>query len=194
MSCSGEPPFAPARSRLEAASHATRRAAVLPRLLAPAVVLAGATTGLDTGTIIGRVRLVSVDSVAAVALAYSSRRITAPGPPVRDIRNVVVFVRGTPVPVRTAIHEMRQQNEVFRPRVLPVTVGSTVSFPNAHPFFHNVFSLSGGAAFDRGRYPPGQSRTRVFDEPGLVKVLRHWPRVASPRSSSRSRWSTDDRA
>ena len=53
---------------------------------------------------------------------------------------------------------MTQQDEAFVPSVVAITLGSTVEFPNADPYFHNVFSLSWGAAFDLGRYPRGQSR------------------------------------
>jgi len=55
----------------------------------------------------------------------------------------------------------------------PKARGSTVSFPNADPIFHNVFSLSGAGPFDLGRYPSPQTRTRTFTRPGLVKVFCH---------------------
>lgn len=65
---------------------------------------------------------------------------------------------------------MRQENETFVPHVVAITRGSTVTFPNADPIFHNVFSLSRGATFDLGRYPRGQTRSEKFAKPGLVKV------------------------
>src|SRR5262245_54609332 len=46
-------------------------------------------------------------------------------------------------------------------------------FPNADPFFHNVFSLSGAATFDLGRFPQGSSKSWVFNKPGLVRVYCH---------------------
>jgi hypothetical protein len=52
-----------------------------------------------------------------------------------------------------------------------VTIGSTIDFPNEDPFFHNVFSLSRAAAFDLGRYPPGETRDRRFNRTGVVKVF-----------------------
>jgi hypothetical protein len=55
--------------------------------------------------------------------------------------------------------------------VVAVTTGSSVAFPNEDPFFHNVFSLSRGAAFNLGRYPSGSSRSKVFTRPGIVKVF-----------------------
>ena len=51
-----------------------------------------------------------------------------------------------------------------------MTRGSTVDFPNDDPFFHNVFSLSGAASFDLGRYERGASRSRTLDTAGIVKV------------------------
>jgi hypothetical protein len=64
-----------------------------------------------------------------------------------------------------------QRNETFVPPVLAVTVGSTVDFPNSDRVYHNVFSLSKPRRFDLGRYPRGQSRSVVFDKPGVVRVF-----------------------
>jgi len=69
--------------------------------------------------------------------------------------------------------EITQQHEAFMPRVLAVTRGSTVDFPNADPFFHNVFSLSGAETFDLGRYPQGQTKSKTFPKAGLIKVYCH---------------------
>jgi plastocyanin len=74
----------------------------------------------------------------------------------------------TPPPGRARLD---QRNETFVPYVLAVTVGSTVDFPNDDPIYHNVFSLSKPKRFDLGRYPRGQSRSVVFDRPGVVRVF-----------------------
>jgi hypothetical protein len=55
--------------------------------------------------------------------------------------------------------------------VLAITRGTTVDFPNDDSFYHNVFSLSGAATFNLGRYPSGQSRDVAFNKPGIVKVF-----------------------
>lgn len=86
---------------------------------------------------------------------------------------MLVYLDGAPSPAglpagRAAI---RQVNETFEPRVLAVTRGSTVDFPNDDPFFHNVFSLSSAASFDLGRYERGSSRSQTLDTTGLVKVF-----------------------
>ena len=88
---------------------------------------------------------------------------------------MVVFLDD--IPRQSQLQPMRatimQQDESFVPRVVAVTRGSTVVFPNFDPFFHNVFSLSRNAAFDLGRYPRGGQRTRTFTQSGLVKVYCH---------------------
>lgn len=86
------------------------------------------------------------------AVVYAEGRIgAAPRPPARP-----------PVVV--------QQDTAFVPGSLVVPVGSTVSFANRDPIFHNVFSYSSPARFDLGRFPRGESREVTFDTPGVVKV------------------------
>ena len=63
---------------------------------------------------------------------------------------------------------MAQENRQFVPDMLVVPAGSTVSFPNQDPIFHNVFSLSKSKAFDLGNYPKGQTRVVTFAKPGIV--------------------------
>jgi plastocyanin len=88
---------------------------------------------------------------------------------------VVVYLGNVPaaLPVPVMHAEIRQEHESFSPRVLAITRGSTVDFPNLDPFFHNVFSLSSSAACDLRRYPTGDSRSRRFAKAGIVKVYCH---------------------
>ncbi|MGH9388727.1 MAG: carboxypeptidase regulatory-like domain-containing protein [Vicinamibacteria bacterium] len=94
---------------------------------------------------------------------------------VPDRRQSVVYLATAPQgafeerPREGAVLDQRQ--ETFVPYVLPVLVGTTVSFPNDDPFYHNVFSLSKTARFDLGRYPMGRSKTVRFDRPGIVRVF-----------------------
>jgi plastocyanin len=64
-----------------------------------------------------------------------------------------------------------QRNERFVPRVVAITVGSTVDFPNNDRTYHNVFSLSKTKRFDLGRYAAGHSKSVRFDRPGIVRVF-----------------------
>jgi len=47
-----------------------------------------------------------------------------------------------------------------------VPVGSVVDFPNADPWFHNVFSLYRGKRFDLGLYQAGAQRSVRFERIG----------------------------
>jgi plastocyanin len=68
---------------------------------------------------------------------------------------------------------MQQLNRQFSPDLLVIPVGSTVSFPNMDPIFHNIFSLSKPKTFDLGSYDKGESRNVVFSKPGIVYVYCH---------------------
>jgi hypothetical protein len=130
-----------------------------------------------TGTITGHVTLATrLRGAALPNQVYTSRAVTRYGPPpIPEVQNVVVYLKGVVYrgelpPMR---RQIRQEGESFVPRVVPITAGSTIEFPNFDPFFHNVFSLSTAGTFDLGRYPEGQARERQFTKPGLVKVFCH---------------------
>jgi len=107
-----------------------------------------------------------------IRLALGARQRTVVS---QVLRSVVVYLKdvayhGTPSPMR---RQIRQEHESFVPRVVAITRGSTVDFPNGDPYFHNVFSLSTATSFDLGRFPKGQSRSQQFTKAGLVKVYCH---------------------
>ena len=134
----------------------------------------GASQGSEPGTITGHVTLTTrARSARLPAPVYPSRTVPNNTPPrSSELRNVVVYLKDVAfkgnLPVTTT--EMRQNNETFIPHTLAITRGSTVSFSNGDPFFHNVFSLSRAATFDLGRYPQDKARSETFTKPGLVKV------------------------
>src|SRR5579863_8241234 len=53
-------------------------------------------------------------------------------------------------PATTGNYTLLQKDKQFSPHVLVVPVGAVVHFPNADPFFHNVFSRFDGRRFDLG--------------------------------------------
>jgi hypothetical protein len=77
----------------------------------------------------------------------------------------------TPRPTPVRGRSINQLHKAFVPRVLPVTVGSTVTFTNQDPIFHNVFSLSRPNDFDSGLSKAGQSYSKTFGNPGPVQML-----------------------
>jgi plastocyanin len=118
-----------------------------------------------TGTVEGR-----LDATAAPPRRVAPRYLGGGAQP-HSIQQVppVVYVEnaGSGAPARLAIG---QRDTAFTPAVLVVDIGAEVEFPNRDPFFHNVFSYSGAARFDLGRYPRGESRSVRFDEAGVVKI------------------------
>lgn len=97
-----------------------------------------------------------------------------------SVTNAVVFFRpelpvdeqyrpqlsAAPAPVT-----MRMEMKAFAPTVVSVDVGTEVSFPNADRVIHNAFSTTRRSEFDLGFYGQGETKSWVFDEPGLVKVF-----------------------
>jgi len=131
----------------------------------------------QTGSIAGRVKITArVRGAALSTNAYAPRAVSVQASSaVPEMRSVVVYLkdpsyRGA-LPVMR--RQIRQEHESFVPRIVAITRGSIVEFPNGDPIFHNVFSLSAAGTFDLGRYPDGQSRFRQFTKPGLVKVYCH---------------------
>jgi plastocyanin len=64
-----------------------------------------------------------------------------------------------------------QKNRMFSPHLLVVPVGSAVYFPNADPFFHNVFSLFNGKRFDLGLYEAGTTKQEIFSREGVSYIF-----------------------
>jgi len=140
---------------------------------------------------VGRLRLYSrlcalLCITAAVASACFGQQVTVTGrielfrdgiAQRLDSSDVVVWLTrlGDSVAPQAAAGSLRQQlvqrNKSFLPHVLVVRVGAPVEFPNADPFFHNVFSLFEGKRFDLGLYEAGSSRTVAFDREGISYIF-----------------------
>lgn len=91
----------------------------------------------------------------------------------RSPADILVYVVKAP-PVQEDLSKtkfiMDQQNLTFNPHILPVPVGATVHFPNNDKVDHNIFSLSRTKKFNLGSYKPGESKTVMFDKPGIVEL------------------------
>jgi plastocyanin len=124
------------------------------------------------GRVTGSVKLTLANSAPSTASAYERRSVGPKPRPLSELKNVVIFFSDLPAvksaPMQASI---AQKDEQFSPHLVAVTAGSSVAFPNEDPFFHNVFSLSRGSAFNLGRYPSGSSRSKTFTRPGIVKVF-----------------------
>jgi len=93
------------------------------------------------------------------------------GKPRADASNAVVWIEGAPrTGAGPARADMKQESKRFWPMVVAIEKNGTVEFPNDDPIYHNVFSVSGGNRFDLGLYRSGASKSKKFDETGLVRV------------------------
>jgi hypothetical protein len=68
-------------------------------------------------------------------------------------------------------YTLLQKNRMFVPHLQVVPVGAVVQFPNADPFFHNVFSLFDGKRFDLGLYEAGSSKSVTFSREGVSYIF-----------------------
>jgi plastocyanin len=92
-------------------------------------------------------------------------------------------------PAGAAQVEIEQIDRRFSPDLVVVPVGSTVSFPNMDPIFHNIFSLSRPKSFDLGSYDKGETRKVQFPRPGIVEVYCHLhPNMAATIVVTPNRW------
>jgi hypothetical protein len=78
---------------------------------------------------------------------------------------------GAALPITPGNFMLLQKNKMFMPHLLVVPVGSSVAFPNADPFYHNVFSLFDGRRFDLGLYEAGSTRSVVFAREGVSYIF-----------------------
>lgn len=123
------------------------------RLLAAAALVLSLTAPLPGAVLSGTVSLVQ------------------DGKPRADASNAVVWIEGAPrAGAGPARADMRQESKRFQPKVVAIERNGTVEFPNDDPIYHNVFSVSGGNRFDLGLYRSGASKSKKFEETGLVRV------------------------
>lgn len=153
--------------------HRVRRSSWLALTLAGLVLLGVTGPAAQTqASVAGRVEIGIPIAVRRPANPYPRSITAATLAPESERRHVVVYLQGAkaqPVsPMKVAI---RQRGEAFVPRVVAVTVGSEVEFPNDDPIYHNVFSLSRAKNFNLGRYPRGATKSVRFDKIGVVKVF-----------------------
>jgi plastocyanin len=125
------------------------------------------------GSITGTVRLNAAPAEAPPRLSpYSQQRYrpqAAPAPP-STVEDAVIYVIAEGASEGPNASIVQREMRII-PRVTAITVGTEVDFPNQDNVFHNLFSLSEPKRFNLGRYPPGESESVEFDEPGIVRLF-----------------------
>jgi plastocyanin len=151
-------------------------------LIAIAAFASGAAAQDVTGTILIKKKLTKQSVTASVPIyqrgvAVELGKDAAEDPLSFERSHVVIYLEGPvpadPTPAKAAGVSMQQINRRFSPDLLVVPSGTTVSFPNMDPVFHNIFSLSKSKSFDLGSYNKGDSRSVTFSKPGVVYVYCH---------------------
>ncbi|HEY1649515.1 MAG TPA: carboxypeptidase regulatory-like domain-containing protein [Terracidiphilus sp.] len=158
-----------------------------------AAIAGGLNAQAITGTILIK-RKLTKPSVTASVSVYQRGTVVDLGkdgdtdprhtdPLVAERARVVVYLEGpvaaaapktapqTAQTVQTV--QIEQLNRRFVPDLAIVPAGSTVSFPNMDPIFHNIYSLSKPKSFDLGAYDKGESRTVKFPKPGIIEIYCH---------------------
>jgi plastocyanin len=108
---------------------------------------------------------------ATPAAELRGRVMNNDGAPLRD---AVVFVQELPEgsapapPAAPAV--MDQVNKQFVPHVLPIAVGTAVSFPNYDQIHHHVYSFSKAKTFEIPLYKGENAAPVIFDHVGVVKL------------------------
>lgn len=67
--------------------------------------------------------------------------------------------------------QLNQKNQTFIPRVLPITVGTTVEIINEDKIYHNVFSYSSVQSFNIGKRPTGVIYNQTFTKAGAIQAF-----------------------
>ncbi|CAN7404020.1 methylamine utilization protein [Pseudomonas sp. LjRoot71] len=89
----------------------------------------------------------------------------------QPLSDAVLWIEPGPAQSQPATAVMDQQKRQFTPYVLPVQVGTTVSFPNSDPINHHVYSFSPAKRFElRLHQQKAAAQEMRFDQPGLVTL------------------------
>ena len=166
-------------------------------ICATLVFAAGAGAEDISGTILIKKRLTKPNVTAAVSVYQRGTPVKLGKDPDEDPialerTRVVLYLEGSGPAGDDSGSEAAQVQQLdrrFMPDLVVVPAGSTVSFPNMDPIFHNIYSLSKAKAFDLGSYDKGQSRKVVFQKPGIVDVYCHLhPNMAATIVVTPNRW------
>src|SRR6201996_6580304 len=173
----------------------------LPRLTSLCAIAFFASVAMaqdGTGTILIKKRLTKRSVTASVSVYQRGTTVELGKDPAQDPiafeqARVVIYLEGAPPASADApapvTAQIQQEDRRFVPDMVVVPVGSTVSFPNMDPIFHNIYSLSKPKSFDLGSYDKGETRKVTFPKPGIVEIYCHLhPNMAATVLVTPNRW------
>jgi plastocyanin len=132
--------------------------------------------------------------VAPVAAAYHRGVAVQPNGAEGDfvaaeLGRVAIYLEKQALPSVVVPAKLAQKDRRFLEDTVVIPAGSSVSFPNLDPIFHNVFSLSKIKSFDLGNYPQNETRSVTFPKPGIVRVYCHLhPNMSASIVVTPNRW------
>jgi plastocyanin len=167
-------------------------------LCAIALIPACAVAQDVTGTILIKKKLTRPSVTSSVSVYQRGTTVKLGKDPEADPiayerSRVVVYLEG-PEPADTDASsqpplQIKQLDRRFSPDLVVAPVGSTVSFPNMDPIFHNIYSLSKPKTFDLGSYDKGETRKVLFPKPGIVEIYCHLhPNMTATVVVTPNRW------
>jgi len=137
-------------------------------------VLSGMATGMFAATLEGTVKLPGHHAAGISSGKYQVKAgavVAHPEPMLAVVYLEGDFSATSGEPQAKGV-ELPQKGFQFARSVLPVRVGTRVTFPNKDDDYHNVFSYSKPKRFDLGRYRRDEEAAAiVFDKPGVVKLF-----------------------
>lgn len=106
----------------------------------------------------------------AAAPAWSAELVLSLGDGAAPVPDAVASLHAASSQAAGASAVMDQRNSTFSPGVLPVQVGTSVSFPNSDQVQHQVYSFSTPKPFELPLYSGTPAAPVLFDRPGVVVV------------------------
>jgi plastocyanin len=86
----------------------------------------------------------------------------------KALENAVISLPSVAKQAETSVAIMDQIKQQFSPRVLSVSQGQPVSFPNSDNVRHHVYSFSKAKPFEIKLYSGTSTSPVVFDNPGII--------------------------
>jgi plastocyanin len=125
-------------------------------------------TRLTPERLIAAVLLSALASTAAAAGGTIAGKVEAT--PAKYLEETVVYLKNGPAAAKPRTVAMDQQNMMFVPHLLVISVGDTVKFLNHDKVVHNVYSPD-NEGFNLGSFKQEEERTYTFTKPGPYSQL-----------------------